>query len=116
MKLPARHRPGGLLERSFPAVPVAAAFEELFERMKRLLEGAATAPAALAWSPAADVRETDGAYVVDAELPGIKRDDIDIEMSERELRITEEYKEAERVWPALANFATETCALIDLYW
>ncbi|MCX4404080.1 Hsp20/alpha crystallin family protein [Streptomyces sp. NBC_01764] len=31
-----------------------------------------------------------------AEVPGIKRDDIDIEMSDRELRITGGYKERER--------------------
>ncbi|WP_369394443.1 Hsp20/alpha crystallin family protein [Streptomyces sp. CG1] len=96
MTLPVRRRPGRLLER--PGFgwgePIAAEFEDLFERMSRLLEGPATAPTALAWSPAADMRETDDAYVIEAELPGIKRDDI--EMSERELRITGEYKERER--------------------
>ncbi|MGW0771863.1 Hsp20/alpha crystallin family protein [Streptomyces sp. NPDC002676] len=99
MTLPVRHRPGSLLERPFSRFgwgePIAAEFEEMFERMNRLLEGA-TAPAALGWSPAADMRETDDSYVIEAELPGIKRDDIDIEMSERELRITGEYKERER--------------------
>lgn len=100
MTLPVRRRPGNLLERAFPALgwgePVAAEFDELFDRMSRLLESAASAPAALAWSPAADLRETDDSYVVEAELPGVKRDDIDIEMSERGLRITGEYKERER--------------------
>lgn len=100
MTLPVRHRPGSLLERSLPALhwgePIAAEFDDLFERMSRLLEGAAAGPAVLAWSPAADMRETDDAYVIEAEVPGIKRDDIDIEMSERELHITGEYKEQER--------------------
>ena len=50
--------------------------------MNRLLQGATAAPAALAWSPAADTRETDDACVIEAELPGIKRDDIDIEITE----------------------------------
>ncbi|MGW0826163.1 Hsp20/alpha crystallin family protein [Streptomyces sp. NPDC002845] len=99
MTLPVRHRHGSLLERPFPGFgwgePIATEFEELFERMNRLLQGAA-APVALSWSPAADMRETDDACVIEAELPGIKRDDIDIEMSERELRITGEYKERER--------------------
>ncbi|MER5796251.1 DUF5133 domain-containing protein [Streptomyces sp. NPDC001980] len=63
--------------------------------MNRLLQGAAAVPAAaLAWSPAADMPEIDDAYVLEAELPGIRRDDI--EMSERELRISAEYKERER--------------------
>lgn len=100
MTLPVRHRPGSLLERPFPAFgwgePLAAEFGELFDRMNRLLEGAATTPAALPWSPGVDMRETDDNYVIEAELPGIRRDDIDIEMSERELRISGEYKEQER--------------------
>ncbi|MER6503288.1 Hsp20/alpha crystallin family protein [Streptomyces sp. NPDC001455] len=100
MTLPARHRPGSLLERSFPGLgwnePAAAEFDELFERMNQLLGSAASAPAALAWSPAADVRDTDDAYVIEAELPGIRRDDIDIEISGRELRITGDLKERER--------------------
>ncbi|MEV1078544.1 Hsp20/alpha crystallin family protein [Streptomyces sp. NPDC050211] len=100
MTLPVRHRPGSPLERQFPGFgwgePIAAEFDELFERMNRLLQGATAPPTALAWSPAADMRETDDAYVIEAELPGIKGDDIDIEMSERELHITGEYKERER--------------------
>ncbi|MFD3586847.1 Hsp20/alpha crystallin family protein [Streptomyces sp. NPDC058683] len=64
--------------------------------MNRLLQGAAAVPAAaLAWSPAVDMPETGDAYVLEAELPGIRRDDI--EMSERELRISGEYKERECV-------------------
>jgi HSP20 family protein len=42
------------------------------------------------------MRETDDAYVIEAELAGIKRDDIDIEMSDRELHISGGYKERER--------------------
>ncbi|PZH20799.1 heat-shock protein Hsp20 [Streptomyces sp. NTH33] len=100
MTLPVRHRAGGLLGRALPGLgwgePAAAEFDELWERMNRLMESAAAAPAGLAWSPAADIRETDDAYVIEAELPGVKRDDIHIEMSEREVRITGEYKEQER--------------------
>ncbi|MGX5186044.1 Hsp20/alpha crystallin family protein [Streptomyces avermitilis] len=102
MTLPVRHLPGRLLDRPFAGFgwgePIAAEFEELFERMNRLLEGTTAAPAApLARSPAAAMRETNDAYVIEAELPGIRRDDIDIEMSERELHISGEYKERERV-------------------
>jgi HSP20 family protein len=76
--------------------PAAAEFDELWERMNRLMEGAAAVPAGLAWSPAADLRETDDAYVIEAELPGVKRDDIHIEMNDREVRITGECGEQER--------------------
>jgi HSP20 family protein len=100
MTLPVHRRPGQLLERPFHALgwgePIAAEFDDLFERMNRFLEAASTAPAVRAFSPLADLHESDDAYVVEAELPGIKREDIDVEISERELCITGEYKERER--------------------
>ena len=101
MTLPAHHHHGRLLERPFPALswgrPMAAEFDDLFERMNRFLEATTgTAPAIGAWSPPADLHETDDAYVVEAELPGIKREDIDVEVGNRELSITGEYKEHER--------------------
>ncbi|GHE49348.1 Hsp20/alpha crystallin family protein [Streptomyces capitiformicae] len=100
MTLPVHRRPGQLLERPFHALgwgePIAAEFDDLFERMNRFLEAASTAPAVRAFSPLADLHENDDAYVVEAELPGIKREDIDVEISERELCITGEYKERER--------------------
>lgn len=96
MNLPVHHRPGRL-----PALrwgePLVAEFDDLFERMNRFMEAAGVAPAAPgAWAPLADMRETDDAYVVEAELPGIKRGDIDVEIDDRELRISGEYKERER--------------------
>ncbi|MEU5097423.1 Hsp20/alpha crystallin family protein [Streptomyces sp. NPDC020996] len=100
MTLPVHHQHGRLLERSFPTLgwsePIAAEFGDLFERMNRFLEAAGAAPAATVLSPPADLRETDDAYFVEAELPGIEGEDIDIELSERELCIAGEYKEQER--------------------
>ena len=40
------------------------------------------------WIPAVETEETDDAYVIRAELPGMKRDDVDIELRGNELRIT----------------------------
>lgn len=37
-------------------------------------------PAAARWSPSVDVAENDAAYVVTAELPGAKREDVSIEL------------------------------------
>jgi HSP20 family protein len=47
------------------------------------------------WIPAVESEETDDAYVIRAELPGMKTDDIDIELRGNELRITGEVKEEE---------------------
>ncbi|NUP41556.1 MAG: Hsp20/alpha crystallin family protein [Streptomyces sp.] len=70
--------------------PITAEFGDLFERMNRFLEAASAAPAPGAFSPMADPRETDDAYMVEAELPGIKREDIDVKISKRELHISGE--------------------------
>jgi HSP20 family protein len=48
------------------------------------------------WSPAADVEEEDDAYVLELELPGVRRDDVHIELRENEVRISGEIKEKER--------------------
>ena len=45
------------------------------------------------WRPSVDVYETEQCYVVSAELPGVKRDDIHIEMRESELTIRGERRE-----------------------
>ncbi|WP_432590341.1 Hsp20/alpha crystallin family protein [Streptomyces sp. HD1123-B1] len=101
MTLPAHHRRGRLSERPFPGLgwdrPVAAEFDDLFDRMNQFLEAAGgVTPTVGAWAPMADLRETDDAYVVEAELPGVKRENIDLEVTHRQLSITGEYKERER--------------------
>jgi HSP20 family protein len=48
------------------------------------------------WVPAADIEETEDAWLIEAEIPGVKREDIDIEVHENELEISGEIKERER--------------------
>lgn len=103
MNMPSRYRPGSMLERAFPAMnwgsTIASEFDDLYSRMGQLLETAGTLPAAGSegnWAPLADIHETDDAYVVEAELPGVKREDIDVEIGNRDLSITGEYRQCER--------------------
>ena len=49
------------------------------------------------FTPPADVEETDDAYLVDIELPGVRKDDLDIEIAGRRLSVRGERKEKERV-------------------
>jgi HSP20 family protein len=49
-----------------------------------------------AWLPQADIEETDDAWIVEAELPGVDRKDVNVELREGELVITGEIKEKER--------------------
>jgi len=48
-------------------------------------------------SPLADVEETDEGYLVEIELPGVDRDDIDIDIVGRQLFVHAERKEKQRV-------------------
>ena len=77
-------------------------FEQMSERMRRMLDqtfggfpGASAADAS-GWSPLVDIEEQDDAYVLEAELPGVKREDVNIEVVGNELQITGELKEKER--------------------
>ena len=45
------------------------------------------------WSPAVDVSETDGEYVVKAELPDVKKEDVKITMEDGVLTLTGERKQ-----------------------
>ncbi|MCU1457003.1 MAG: heat shock protein Hsp20 [Actinomycetia bacterium] len=66
--------------------------------MNRLFEGLGEEPAALegAFIPAADVEETEDAFIIEVELPGVGKKDIDVAVSGRRLTITGERKEKER--------------------
>jgi HSP20 family protein len=44
----------------------------------------------------ADIEETDDAFVVEADLPNVWREDVDVELRENELRITGEFRRKER--------------------
>ena len=50
-----------------------------------------------AFTPLADLEETDGAYVAEIELPGVKLEDLTVEVAGRRLTVTGERKERERV-------------------
>ena len=69
--------------------------DELADRVNSLWEAGFTG-ALRSWAPLADVEETEDAYSVEIELPGVKRDDIDIQLSDRELTVSGEVKEKER--------------------
>jgi HSP20 family protein len=71
------------------------------EQVRRLFEetfGSVPAPLTEAnvWIPAVDIEELDDTYVVEAELPGVERDDVDIELVGNELTISGEITEKER--------------------
>lgn len=91
MALPSIRRPGDTM-----LTPRPRAFDPLYEQMEQLVNAAFAGTATeMPWVPAADVSETDDAYVIEAELPGLKKDEIDVSLHDRELTITGEVKEQE---------------------
>lgn len=74
-------------------------FEDIYDRMGQLMNLAmgdfglarsADAP----WSPLGGVSETDDAYRIQVELPGVGKDQVDVQVQDRELVISGEIKES----------------------
>ena len=74
-------------------------FEQLQEEMGRLVQSV-WSPAGVgnggAWTPFADVEETEDAWMIEVELPGVDRRDVNVEMRNSELVISGDVKEKER--------------------
>ena len=74
-------------------------FEQLHQQMGRLMEEF-TGPLGMtnggAWAPFADIEETDDAWIIEVEVPGVSRDDVNVELRDSELMITGEIKTRER--------------------
>ena len=94
-QLPARRN-----RRSTALIDPSREFEDLYDRMGQLFNMAfsdmpfgqmqmVNAP----WVPLADVSETDDAYTVEVELPGVRKDQINVELNDRELVISGEITE-----------------------
>jgi HSP20 family protein len=60
------------------------------------LIGAPAGNGSATWVPPVDIVETDDAWIVEAELPGVDPDDVTVEMRDSELSISGEIKERER--------------------
>lgn len=74
-------------------------FEDIYDRMGQLMNFAfGMTPAVLAdmpWVPLADLSETHDAYVVKAELAGVNKDQVNVQLQDRELVISGEVPEPE---------------------
>jgi HSP20 family protein len=75
-------------------------FERITQQLARLFDqqgaGVKPAPGVPGFIPAADLEEDDDSYVLELELPGVKKKDIAIEFDEGRLVITGERHERKR--------------------
>jgi HSP20 family protein len=95
MSTPVRRNEAGLA----PWSP-SAEFDRITEQLSQLFDGtwAQSPPASRdAFTPLADLEETDDAYVLDIELPGVNKKDIDVELDGRRILVSGERKEEKRV-------------------
>jgi HSP20 family protein len=72
-------------------------FEDIYSEFDRLVQSLMGGSGSdTAWMPAADVSETEAAYVVEVELPGVRREDVNVELDGNELIVSGELKERSR--------------------
>ena len=71
--------------------------EDLYAEMDRLLQSAIAGKGNDGiWIPSADILETDDAYIIEVELPGVRREDVDVKLNGNELVVKGELKERKR--------------------
>ncbi len=58
---------------------------ELQEQMAQLMERMVSGEDGGPWVPAVDIEEADDGWIVEAEVPGAKRDDVDVEVRDSEI-------------------------------
>jgi HSP20 family protein len=86
--------------RNLTIVNPSRELEDIYDRMGQVMNLAfGLTPAEVGdgpWIPLADLSETDGAYVVEVDVPGVRKDQVEIQLQDRELIITGEIPESER--------------------
>lgn len=96
MALPTRYRDR---DRSPGVWNPVAELERTARQMSQLFEDAFRGLPSIpddAFTPFADLEETDDAYLIEVELPGVKKDDVDVECQGRRITVSGERKEQER--------------------
>lgn len=74
-----------------PRDPFHGAFDRVFDNFFNDSDFVADAEAGRrTWLPAVDIFEEDGAFVVTADLPGLKKDDIDVSIEDNVLTVSGE--------------------------
>jgi HSP20 family protein len=94
MTLPMIRRPQTRLVRRWdPFSELEGLYDEMGQLMQRVTGELPTAPPT-------DIEETDDAFIVELDVPGVRREDLTVEVRENQLHVSGEIKERERkgVW------------------
>ncbi len=76
----------GMLERARHRVAPWSLQDE-FNRMWQEVNGPLSWADQSAWSPAMDVRETPEAFIIEADVPGLKKDEVQIEVADNVITV-----------------------------
>ncbi|MDQ4093419.1 MAG: Hsp20/alpha crystallin family protein [Actinomycetota bacterium] len=74
-------------------------FDNLFEQMNRMLTSAFPDVARISinsWSPPVDIQEIEDAYLIEADMPGVRPEDVSVDLQGKELHIVGEYGTAQQ--------------------
>ncbi len=69
---------------------------ELNEEMERMMRGINGGASVEAWAPTVDIDRTNGSLKITAELPGVKKEDVKVEMSDEAIVIQGERKQEKK--------------------
>lgn len=72
-----------------------AGFRDLEHQLERIFQGAPASGSAT-WMPPVDIHETADAYVLEADLPGMKKEDIEVQILEDRISLKGSRKRPER--------------------
>jgi len=70
--------------------------DEFFNRYSRLANRNLPSSGATEWAPAADISETEKEYVIKAELPAVKREDVKVSLENGVITISGERKQEKK--------------------
>lgn len=87
-------RPGPPM-RWLPSEPFAH-LEDIYRRMNQMMRNLAEDVDLHSWRSPVDIEETDDAYLVEIDLPGVPRDTLTLEWNDRQLTLHGEVKDRER--------------------
>jgi HSP20 family protein len=73
-----------------------AHFEDIYRRMNQMMRNLAEDVDLRSWRSPVDIEETDDAYLVEIDLPGVPRDTLTLEWNDRQLTLHGEVKDRER--------------------
>ncbi|RZT16893.1 HSP20 family protein [Kribbella sp. VKM Ac-2569] len=82
--------------RWLPSEPFAH-LEDIYRRMNQMMRNLADDVDLRSWRSPVDIEETDDAYLVEIDLPGVPRDTLVLEWNDRQLTLHGEVKDRERI-------------------